>query len=112
MKRTKKSKALPVAPKADSQAESRPAPIVRNDFVYTRLRVGDVVQFGEIDYVIDYVNECRARAIPLSRKRVKYQTVSGKQVDFETDHSGMNISPNSACPILRRLGPDWRNERI
>lgn len=109
MKRIKKSKILPVAPKAtEVQTESRPAPIVRNDFVYTRLRLGDVIELCGIEYVIDYINDCRARAIPLSRKQVSYETVAGKKVEFETDHSGKNISPNSECPILRRLGPDWR----
>ena len=108
MKRTKKSKSLPVAPKADAQAESRPAPIKRNDVVYTRLRIGDVIELRGMEYVIDYINECRARAIPMSRKQVNYVTVAGKTVEFETDHSGQNISPNSECPIIRRLGPDWR----
>lgn len=108
MKRVKKSKEAPVAPKATDSVEARPALVVRNDFVYTRLRVGDVINLNGVDYVIDYLNECRARAIPLSRKKVRYETAAGKKVEFETDHSGQNISPNSECPILLRLGPNWR----
>lgn len=110
MKRTKKSKVAPVAPKSTDVVEARPAPIKRNDFVYTRLRVGDVIELRGMEYVIDYINECRARAIPLSRKQVNYVTVAGKKVEFETDHSGQNISPNSEIPILQRLGPDWRDK--
>lgn len=108
MKRVKQSKAPPVAPKATATVEARPAPIKRNDQFWTRLRLGDVVKLNELEYVIDYINECRARAIPLSRRLVKYETVAGKKVEFETDHSGTNISPNSDIPIIRRLGPDWR----
>jgi len=110
MKRIKKSKLPLVAPKAAAKVESRPGPIVRNDFVYTRLRVGDVIELDGIEYVIDYLNECRARAIPLTRKQVSYETVSGKKVEFETDHAGKNISPNSECPILRSLGLGWREK--
>lgn len=110
MKKIIKPKAPPVAPKAVATAEARPAPIVRNDYVYTYLRVGDVVELNGMEYVIDYLNECRARAIPMSRKHVSYETVAGKKVEFETDHSGTNISPNSEIPILRRLGPNWREK--
>lgn len=108
MKRTKKSKEMPVAPKAVAVAEARPAPIVRNDWYYTRLRVGDIIVLHDSEYAIDFVNECRARAIPLTRKQVSYKTVAGKTVEFETDYSGQNISPNSMIPILQRLGPNWR----
>lgn len=108
MKRVKKSKEAPVAPKATATIAARPAPIVRNDWVYTRLRVGDVVNLNGVDYVVDYINECRAHAIPLSRRQVSYKTVEGKQVEFQTDHAGQSISPNSLLPILRRLGPNWR----
>lgn len=110
MKRVKQNKTPPVAPKAHATVEARPAPIVRNDYCYTYLRVGDVVELNGIEYVIDYLNECRARAIPLSRKQVRYETVEGKTVAFEADHSGTNISPNSDIPILRRLGPGWRDK--
>lgn len=110
MKRTKQSKTPPVAPQASAAVEARPAPVKRNDWVYTRLRVGDVVELKGLECVIDFLNECRAHAIPLSRKQVNYETVAGKKVEFETDHSGMNISPNSTIPILRRLGPNWREK--
>lgn len=110
MRRTKQSEAPPVAPKATAAVEAKPPPVKRNDWVYTRLRVGDVVELNGLEHVIDYLNECRARAIPLSRKQVKYETVAGKKVEFETDHSGLNISPNSTIPILRRLGPNWREK--
>jgi hypothetical protein len=108
MKRIKKSATPPVAPKAHAVAEARPAPIIRHDLFYSRLRVGDVIKLNGCEFVVDYINECRARCIPLSRKRVSYKTAEGKQVDFTTDHAGQNISPNSEGKILKRLGPDWR----
>jgi len=110
MKRIKKSAIPPVAPKAAGAVAPRPAPVVRNDWTYHRLQVGDVIELSGIEYVIDYLNDCRARAIPLTRKQVSYKTVEGKQVVFTTDYSGQNISPNSEGPILRRLGPDWREK--
>lgn len=108
MKKIKKSKAAPVAPKAVAVAESRPAPIVRNEWEWTRLRLGDVVMLNGREHVIDYLNSCRARAVPLAKKHVSYTTVAGKKVEFETTFDTINISPNSDIPILQRLGPDWR----
>lgn len=108
VKRIKKSEAPPVPPKATATVAARPAPIKRNDFVYTYLRLGDVVELQGGEYVVEYINECRARVIPLHRKQVNYETVEGKKVEFEADASAKNISPNSDIPILRRLGPNWR----
>jgi hypothetical protein len=110
MKRIKKADKTPVAPKAHAVAEARPAPIVRNDWEYTRLKVGDVVALYGREFVVDYVNTCRARCIPLSKKQVSYTTVSGKTVEFESEEAGKNISPNSDIPILKRLGPSWRKK--
>jgi len=108
MKRTKKSVIPPVAPKAHAVAEARPAPIVRNDWEYTRLRVGDLVVLEGRKHVITMVNSCRARAVPLAKKRVDYETIDGKRVKFDTCFATVNISPNSEIPILKRFGPDWK----
>lgn len=110
MKRTKKSKLPPVAPPATDTVESRPAPIVRNDYVFTRLRVGDVILLDSRRHVIEMVNESRARAVPVLRKRVDYETVAGKRVKFDTTYASQNISPNSVCKIVQRLGADWKSK--
>lgn len=109
--KTKKSKGPPVAPLATGGAVApRLAPIVRNDFVWTRLRVGDVFLLEGQRHVAVMVSECRARCIPLAKKRVDYETVSGKRVKFDTEYAAANISPNSEVKILERLGPDWRKK--
>lgn len=110
MKRTKKTKALPVAPPATDSVEARPAPIKRNDFVVSRLRVGDVILLDSRRHIVEMVNECRARAVPVAKKRVDYETVEGKRVQFDTTYASQNISPNSECKIVQRLGADWRNK--
>lgn len=111
MKRTKKAK-LPVAPSATDTVENRPAPIKRNDYVFTRLRVGDVILLDSRKHVVEMVNECRARAVPVARKRVDYETVAGKRVKFDTSYASQNISPNSECKILQRLGPEWKTKLV
>jgi hypothetical protein len=108
MKQTKKSDKTPVAPKAHATVEARPAPIVRNDWEYSRLRLGDLVVLDGRKHVITMVNSCRARAVPLAKKRVDYETVDGKRVKFDTCYATVNISPNSEIPILKRFGPDWK----
>lgn len=111
MKRTRKSASLPVAPPATGAAEAtRPAPIKRNDYVYARLRVGDVILLDSRRHVVEMVNECRARAVPVARKRVDYETVAGKRVKFDTSYASQNISPNSECRIVQRLGPEWKSK--
>jgi hypothetical protein len=110
MKRIKKSATPPVAPKAVAKAEARPAPIVRNDWEYSRLRLGDLVVLDGRKHVITMVNPCRARAVPLAKRRVDYETVDGKRVKFDTNYSTVNISPNSEIPILKRFGPDWKTK--
>lgn len=116
MKRKLKSKvksklvAAPVSPPATEVAPSRPPPIVRNDWEWTRLRTGDVVVLSGRRYIVDYLNPCRARCIPMAKKRVDYETVAGKRVQFDTNYAAMNISPNSDIPILERLGSEWRNK--
>lgn len=113
MKHTKKSKLLPVAPPAtDTVEDYRPAPIKRNDFVVSRLRVGDVILLDSRRHVIEMVNESRARAVPVARKRVDYETVSGKRVAFDTNYASQNISPNSECKIVQRLGPEWKTKLV
>lgn len=110
MKRTRKSASLPVAPPATDTLAARPAPIKRNDYVFTRLRVGDVILLDARRHVIEMVNECRAKAVPVAKKRVDYETVAGKRVKFDTSYASQNISPNSECKIVQRLGPEWKTK--
>lgn len=75
-----------------------------------RLRVGDVFDFNQIPYVVDFINECRARCIPLARREVSYTTMMGKEVSFQTDYAAISISPNSEVEVTQRLGKGWRKK--
>jgi hypothetical protein len=68
------------------------------------------MELDGVEYVCEFVSECRARMIPLAQKHVSYKTMDGKSVAFETDRSGKNISPNSEGRIIRRLGSGWRQK--
>src|SRR5262245_19183439 len=79
--------------------------------IHTRLsnlRVGDVFPWDGVDYVVDMINDCRARCSPLARKQVQYTTLRGDEVKFEADYASINISPNSEVNVTRRLGANWR----
>ena len=84
---------------------------------YTRLREGDIVPFGEFntEHVVIQVNASNARIIPVGSgtKTVTFTPrFSDKPVAFtapvKTDP--IAISANSELPILRRLGPQWREK--
>lgn len=66
-----------------------------------RLKVGHIVKFEGHECRVEYVSDCRARIVPLSRKAVKIETLGGKEVHFDRPLAGWNISPNAALEILR-----------
>lgn len=68
-----------------------------------RLRVGDIVQVFGADHFVWFVNDSRAACIPLKAKEYSFTTLE-KNVAFQTDPASVNISPNSECKILKRLG--------
>lgn len=56
-----------------------------------RLKVGDVVRLDEGDYVVDFVNEARARCRALDKRRAAFvDGRTGASVEFEA--SGRQIS--------------------
>lgn len=73
------------------------------------LRVGDVFIQGGCEYVVDYVNESRARCQPLTRtpKTITVSDRNGEQVDKVVNRIAgshdFSISPNSDVEIVRRL---------
>lgn len=81
-------------------------PIIRENFgTLTRLRRGDIVLLNGEECKIEFVNDCRAKAVPVRRrvKEVVPQTGknAGQVIKFQERHDGYNISPNSECEILR-----------
>ncbi len=72
----------------------------------TRLQRGHVVQFLDGEYLITYVNDCRAVAIPRARRTVKIRALGGRQVTFSAPGVSLNISPNSECEIVG-VDHDW-----
>jgi hypothetical protein len=73
-----------------------------------KLRVGDVVMLREggeqIEHIVVLVNDCRAACRPLARNPVSYETVGGKNINFDAVGRSVNIAPNSEVTILQRLG--------
>lgn len=80
-------------------------PVVRKTQVgfsatLSRLKVGHVVLFEGLECKVTFVNDCRARLVPLSRKAVTIETLGGKQVAFERPQPGYNVSPNAELEIV------------
>jgi len=68
-----------------------------------QLQRGHVIELFGTEHVVVMANDCRARVVPLGRKRVDYKTRFGKSVEFETSGTSYNISPNSLVPVIRRM---------
>jgi hypothetical protein len=85
----------------------------------TRLRVGDVIEYGEThaEHIVIKVNGSCARIVPFgapSTKKVVFTPrFSEKPVEFNAPvrTDPIAISPNSECEIVCRLGVNWK-ERI
>jgi hypothetical protein len=71
----------------------------------SRLQEGMVIFHGGAEYVVEMVNECRARCRPLNtqKKEITFTNAKGKTFSFKPELVGatINISPNSECEILR-----------
>jgi len=68
-----------------------------------RLRKGDIVDMGSEGHCeVVFVNECRARVRPLTRRQVTMETLNKGTVEFDKAGAPFNISPNSECRIIRR----------
>jgi hypothetical protein len=69
----------------------------------TRLRAGMKIKLGEDVYVVEMVNDCRARCRPVGTRHVEIKTrfgEDGKSIKFEAPLGVINISPNSDVEIL------------
>jgi hypothetical protein len=71
----------------------------------SRLQEGMIIFYGGSEYVVEMVNECRARCRPLNthKKQVSFTNAKGKTFTFQPELVGatINISPNSECEIVR-----------
>lgn len=84
----------------------------------TRLRVGDVIEYGEThaEHIVIKVNGSCARIVPFggatTKKVVFTPRFSEKPVEFNAPvrSDPISISPNSECEIVRRLGADWKEK--
>lgn len=61
------------------------------------LHQGQVVRYGTTLYRVDYVNECRARIVPLAKRHVVLD--DGREFDA-VERGGLNISPNSPLEVV------------
>lgn len=112
MKRTAKTKAVKTAkPSKPAKNVETPEPESRrvNDGTatpagQTALAVGDVIKIGEGEFIVDMVNDCRARCLPTATRSVMYETTGGKTVEFSTTGKSISISPNIelACIVSRK----------
>jgi hypothetical protein len=60
------------------------------------LQAGQVIRLGAVLYRVEYVNACRARAIPLAKRHV----VLKDGHEFDSEQRGVNISPDSLVEIV------------
>lgn len=57
------------------------------------LHAGQVVRYGDALWRVDYVNDCRARIVPLLKRHLAD--------DFDTtEQRGVNVSPNSTLEVV------------
>lgn len=70
----------------------RITPVKRNPMLNEhKLKPGQVIRYGQALYRVQYVNECRARIVPLAKR-------AGHEFDGEA--GGVSISPNSCVEII------------
>jgi len=72
-----------------------------------RLQVGQIIRYGPTLWRVDYVNECRARIVPLNKQLAVPDAVD--DVETERKHRvtaeryGVNISANSIVTVVTDL---------
>lgn len=62
------------------------------------LHAGQIVRYGPQLWRVDYVNECRARLLPLIKR-----DVANLNAEDKDDRRGINVSPNSELPIVTNI---------
>lgn len=63
------------------------------------LIAGQIIRYGRALYRVEYVNDCRAKVVPLAKRHVELP--DGRE--FDADRSGVNISPNSIVEVIEDL---------
>lgn len=74
-----------------------------------RLRVGDVLKRAGVNWIVDMVNECRARLLPMTMRKVELQNSrTGEKVSFERLYQRYDSISNCIEPssVVCRLGED------
>lgn len=69
-----------------------------------RLRIGEIVRHDNGLWRVDLVNPCRARLVPLDRRRVRFHDYG---TDGEVEFDGVASRPISICPDsdIERVSP-------
>jgi hypothetical protein len=65
------------------------------------LKTGQIIRYDSGLWRVEYVNESRARIIPLAKRHVTLHDKDGAERDFESGMRGANISPNSEVEIVQ-----------
>lgn len=65
------------------------------------LQAGQIVRYSQALWKVDYVNECRARLIPLIKRHI--ENGDSKVLNFDGEGRGVNISPNSELEIVTNI---------
>lgn len=66
------------------------------------LELGQVVRYSGALWRVDFINDCRARIVPLTKQHVVIMDDEGNPVrGFDRVGRGVNISPNSVLDIVR-----------
>ncbi|MDE2096138.1 MAG: hypothetical protein KGL39_02760 [Patescibacteria group bacterium] len=105
---------IPAMVQPPKLAASAPRLMVHDDWTppgQVKLEVGDVVDVSGTRCVVDMVNDCRARCIPMGVREVNYQTTGGKCVAFQVFERCVSISPNvERVMLLERRGESGLKE--
>lgn len=64
--------------------------------VVKMLQAGQIINYDNALYRVDYVNHCRARIVPLAKRHVTL--TDGRE--FDAERAGVNISPEAVVPIV------------
>ncbi len=65
------------------------------------LQAGQIVRYSQSLWRVDYVNECRARIIPLTKRHVVLLDDEGNEKRaFDSEQRGVNISPDSPLEVV------------
>lgn len=65
------------------------------------LIIGQIVRYERALWRVDFVNDCRARIVPLTKRHVVLlDEEGGVKRAFDSEVRGVNISPNSALDIV------------